>query len=139
VGNLSRIYLTGSRSSSSAAAAVAAKRFGPFGLFRTPGYVNRSFHLSMVNLSLFILSRYLTNWNQLIVRLIINLKESGFCSLSIALCFLKKHNVSETASSGKITVAPTLLGPLKTDSLNHWTSFRNVVYLEKTLDDGQSP
>jgi hypothetical protein len=73
-------------------------------------------------------------------------KESGFWTMSIVR-FLKNmfRKLDLFPSSGKMKVAPTLLGPFERASLSHWTtSVRNIRFLkrcvfEKTLDDGQSP
>jgi hypothetical protein len=82
----------------------------------------------------------------------LHLKESGFWALSVArflknTTFLKKDLFP---SSGKMKLAPTLLGPLERVSFYHWTSnwgpgsfylkketstFRD--FFDKTLNDGE--
>jgi hypothetical protein len=61
---------------------------------------------------------------------VLPLIDSGFWTLSIIQCFPKKHNVSETGS-----VETTFILP----EGGNRSSFRNVVFFEKTLDNGLSP
>jgi hypothetical protein len=56
---------------------------------------------------------------------VLHLKQSGFWTLSIVQCFLRNatfRKLNLFPSSGKMKVAPTLLGPLERASLSHWTT-----------------
>jgi hypothetical protein len=66
---------------------------------------------------------------------VLHLKESCFWTLSI-VCFLKitaLRKLDFFPSSGKIMMAPILLGPFERASLNHWMTGSVIEAVQKTL------